>query len=280
MSGIITRSVLAGVDGSADSLGAVGLAATEAHLRGARLTVAHVWSGPAWRPGRPPARPTARVDAERLLAAATAWLRVHHPRVPVTGTLVLGDPAEELEVGSVAAQLVVVGRRGAGAATPGWGSVAAQLSWRSLAPLIVAGVRGGADEPGRDAPVIVAIPAAAGGRTLRFAVDEAARSGAPLVSCHLGPAAGPAGSDALAEWSAMYPAVEVRPRALRGPGVAAALAVAARDARLLVVGAGPEVALVDALRGAVSCPVAMVPRRAATGRVCAVPAAEPVPVGR
>jgi hypothetical protein len=278
MSGIISRSVLAGVDGSAESMAALGLAATEARLRGTRLTVAHAWAGPAWRPGRPAARPTVRGEAERLLATATAWLRAHHPHVPVLGRLVLGDPVDLLEAESVSAQVVVVGRHGAGTTTPGWGSVAARLSRDSRVPLIVGGRRGPVAPPAADAPVIVAVPARA--RTLRFAFDEAARYGAPLVPCHAGPVSGPAGDAALAEWSARYPEVQVRPRALRGPEVAAALAVAARDARLLVIGAGFDRALVDARRGSLSCPVAVVPR-AASGRAAAeAPAAEPVPVGR
>jgi nucleotide-binding universal stress UspA family protein len=282
MSGIISRCVLAGVDGSAESFAALGLAATEARQRRTRLTVAHAWSGPAWRPGRPAARPTLRADAERLLATATAWLRAHHPHVPVTGRLVLGDPVEVLAAESVGAQVVVVGRHGAGTAAPGWGSVAARLSRDGRVPLIVSGGRG-VDPPAGDAPVIVAVPAA--DRTLRFAFDEAARYGAPLVPCHVGAAFGPAADAALARWSARYPTVRVRPRALRGPGVAAALAVAARDARLLVIGAepdGPEPTLVDASRGSMPCPVAVVPERpAASGQAsAAAPAAEPVPVGR
>jgi nucleotide-binding universal stress UspA family protein len=282
MSGIISRSVLAGVDGSAESLAALGLAASEAQRRGTRLTVIHVWAGPAWRPGRPAARPSARPDAERLLAAATVWLRAHHPHVPVTGRLVLGDPVEVLEAGSVTAQRVVVGRRGTGAATSAWGTVAAQLSRRSRAPVILGGVAAPAQAPGTDAPVIVVIPAATAGPTLWFAFDEAARYGAPLVPCHVGAASGPFGGGALAEWSARYPAVEVHPRALRGPEVARALAVAAREARLLVVGAGPDRTLTDTLRAPVPCPVAVVPERAATTGLAAaaVPAAEPVRAGR
>jgi hypothetical protein len=282
MSGVVSRSVLAGVDGSVESLAALGLAATEARLRRTRLTVVHAWSGPAWRPGRPAARPTLRADAERLLATATAWLRVHHPRVPVTGRLVLGDPVDVLAAESVGAQAVVVGRHGAGTAAPGWGSVAARLSRDGRVPLIVSGGRGRADPPAGDAPVIVAVPAAS--RTLRFAFDEADRYGAPLVPCDVGAGSGPVADAALARWSARYPGVRVRPRALRGPEVAAALAVAARDARLLVIGAGPdgpEPALVDASRGSVPCSVAVVPARAATGGPAAAAApAEPVPVGR
>lgn len=290
------RAVLVGVDGSAESLAALGYAATEAEAREAHLVVTHAWAGPQWRPGRTGGEPAARADAERLLATATAWLRLYHPRVPVIGRLVLGDPVQVLTVGSTVAQLVVVGHRGKGLHLLGWGSVAAQLSRRSKAPLVVRVFRPQAGEPPADAPVVVAVSPQSSGRTLRFAFEEAVRRGVPLAPCYVWSPVdtgrdqcrgGQGYADAvraldetLAGWAARYPTVDTRPEVRHGQNVAQTLTVAARQARLLVVGAGPDNALVDMLRGSVSrgvlrtadCPVVVVPEP-----VVAL-APEPVPV--
>jgi nucleotide-binding universal stress UspA family protein len=262
--------VLAGVNGSAESLAALGLAATEAGLRHALLLVTHAWAGPPWLPVRTRTAPASRTDAERLLAAATVWLRRNHPRVAVTGLLQLGDPVDVLADGSVTAQLVVVGHGGAGLATLGQGAVAEELSRRSRAPLLLRANWAGTGVPTADAPVMVVLADEPSGRTLRFAFAEAARHGVPLVPCVVGP---PAVDRALAEWSARFPGVDVRPEVRPGRDVARTLAAVARRARLLVVGAGPDRPLVEVLRGAVSrgvlraasCPVAVVPEPAPAG---------------
>ncbi|HYN94229.1 MAG TPA: universal stress protein, partial [Pilimelia sp.] len=181
-----------------ESFAALGLAATEASLRQAPLLVTHVWAGPHWRPVRTGGEPTSRADAERLLAAATGWLRRHHPRVQVCGQLPLGEPAEVLAGESGTADLVVVGHRGTGHAAGGWGSVAARLSDTCDAPLLVRVFRPRAGEPPTGAPVVVAVPAAAPSPSLiGFAFEEAARHGAPLAACHVWPAA-PLPADAQA----------------------------------------------------------------------------------
>jgi nucleotide-binding universal stress UspA family protein len=294
---ITDRPVLAGVDGSPESLAALDLAAAEASLRQAPLTVTYVWPGPHWRPVRTRAAPVSRADAERVLAAATAWLRRHRPDVPVTGRLVLGDAVEVLAAGSVSAQLVVVGHRGTGLVTRGWGSVAVQLSRRSKAPLIVRTRR--SPEASVHGPVVVAVSAAPSDRTLRFAVESAARYGVPLAPCYVATeGASPAAHDrlaaALADWSARYPGVEIRPEVRHGRDVAQTLAAAAGDARLLVVGAGPGSALVELVRGSVSrgvlrtagCPVAVVPEpapeeppQAATARAASAASMAPTSAG-
>jgi nucleotide-binding universal stress UspA family protein len=295
---ITDRHVLVGVDGSVESLAALGLAADEAALRHAPLLVTHAWAGPHWRPVRTRAEPASRAEAERLLATSTAWLHRNRPGVAVTGRLVLGDPADVLANGSVTAQLVVVGHRGSGLASLGWGSVAAQLSRRTKAPLMVRAYRPRAVEPPPGAPVVVAVAAEPSSRTLRFAFEQAARYGVPLTPCYVSPR--PAGggdrraraaryaeahehaehelSAALEEWSVRYPAVDVRPRVRPGGDVARALTATARRARLLVIGAGPDRAVTELLRGSVSrgvlraaaCPVAVMPEPAPE------PAAEPV----
>jgi nucleotide-binding universal stress UspA family protein len=216
--------------------------------------------------------PASRTDAERLLAGATGWLRQHHPAVPMTGRLVLGDPVDVLADLSANAQLLVVGHGGAGLASLGVGAVAGQLSRRSRAPLIVRTFRPAAEAPAADAPVLVAVAAEPSGRTLRFAFAEAARYGVPLVPCHVGPAedherARVALDAALPQWAARYPDVTVRFRARAGTDVARSLAQVAARARLLVVGAGPGRSLAELLRGSVAsrvlraatCPVAIVP---------------------
>jgi nucleotide-binding universal stress UspA family protein len=268
------RPVLAGVNGSVESLAAVGLAATEAALRRVPLVVTHAWAGPPWWPGRGRSA-TPRTDAERLLAVATGWLRRHYPGVPVTGRLVLGDPVDVLADAAESAQLVVVGHGGAGLTSLSPGAVSTRLSRRNRTPLIVRTFRPDVRAPAPDAPVLVAASADPSGHTLRFAFAEAARYGVPLVPWLVGPIdrdrehdrARRALDAALARWSARYPDVRVCPRERPGEEAARALAQDAAMARLLVVGAGPDRALTDLVRGSLASPVL----RAATCPVAVVP---------
>ncbi|MFA1541984.1 universal stress protein [Actinomadura monticuli] len=107
--------VVVGVDGSAASLEAIGLAFTEARLRGAELVALTAWPADA-EPG-----PAPLVDAEVLrefagerLARLVAPWREKFPDVPVRTEVVTGPPRQVLLAAAKDAGLLVVGSRGLG----------------------------------------------------------------------------------------------------------------------------------------------------------------------
>jgi nucleotide-binding universal stress UspA family protein len=91
-------SVVVGVDGSASALAAVGLAATEATLRGRPLRVVHAFIWPYLRvslepsPVGPP-EGGLRHEAERVVAEAVAKATAAAPGIPVHGEVVTGTAA-------------------------------------------------------------------------------------------------------------------------------------------------------------------------------------------
>ena len=94
--------VVVGVDGSAESMSALDLAAEEAASRVAPLTIVHVHDPSA----------SGRVDqptsAKRLLAAAVSRALADHPALSVTGELLSGAPAETLIERASQASLLVI----------------------------------------------------------------------------------------------------------------------------------------------------------------------------
>jgi nucleotide-binding universal stress UspA family protein len=112
------RRVLAGVDGSDASVHVIEAALAAADERGAALSLLH-----AWRPvGEYDAAIVQRVlvdewrsQADRHLAELTAVAGKAHPDVMVTRKLEYCSPAVALVQASANADLLVIGRRGAGA---------------------------------------------------------------------------------------------------------------------------------------------------------------------
>lgn len=111
------RTVVAGVDGSAESLAAARFGAAEAELRGARLRVLRAWSSPL--ASLPRARSGAGTEEEdavgddgRTAAASVAELRPSYPDLEIVHETVRGRPAGVLTAASAEADLVVVGSRG------------------------------------------------------------------------------------------------------------------------------------------------------------------------
>lgn len=107
--------VVAGVDGSAASLEALGLAFSEAALRGAELVAVVAWPADADLGGVP------LVDADALrevargrLAGLVAPWRERYPEVPVRTEVFTGPPREVLLGAAQDARLLVVGSRGLG----------------------------------------------------------------------------------------------------------------------------------------------------------------------
>jgi nucleotide-binding universal stress UspA family protein len=134
--------VVVGVDGSADSLGALGEAFDRAALRGAKLQVVHAWQPRKAGNGVTTAVagwPTHESDLEEAVEATITAHTAAHPDVAVAHDIVKGDPVRALGEHSQDADLVIVGRRGLGG-FPGLriGSVPVRLMGRTACPLVIA----------------------------------------------------------------------------------------------------------------------------------------------
>ncbi|NKZ05224.1 universal stress protein [Actinomadura latina] len=107
--------VVVGVDGSAASQEALGLAFTEAHLRGAELAALVAWP-PDADPGPAPlmdAEGLREFAGERLARLVQPW-REKYPGVAVRTEVVTGPPRQVLLAAAKDAGLLVVGSRGLG----------------------------------------------------------------------------------------------------------------------------------------------------------------------
>lgn len=285
--------VVVGIDGSAASLEAVGLAAREATLRDRPLHIVHAFIWPLLRVplGPSPSGPPDggfQNQAARMLEEAVARARSVAPDTSITSELITGDAGPVLLQCAKAAHLVVVGDRGLGGFSGLLlGSVALKLASRSEAPVLVS--RGEIHASG---PVVVGVDgSAANDAAVGFAFDSASRRNAPLVAVHAWsypapPAAGdlmgliydPTDAQAeeeqelaagLAKWQTQYPEVTVS-RTAPHTGASKALVEASSDSQLVVVGARGRSALAGLLLGSVSqavlhhaaCPVAIVPASA------------------
>jgi nucleotide-binding universal stress UspA family protein len=120
-----STTVVVGVDGSRASLAALTAALTEAARRRREVEVVTVWSQPVTEPARDGLflSRAARRRALRVQSMATALAtRLTGVRVPVTGVLLDGDPAEILVQASTGAAELVVGAPHSG--TPDTGPTA------------------------------------------------------------------------------------------------------------------------------------------------------------
>lgn len=268
--------MIVGVDGSASSLDAVGVAAREARLRGAPLRVVHAFGHGL----EPMVRGTLARAEEQAHEAA--------PGIEITRSVVAGEALDVLEIESRSAALTVVGSRGRSSfAGLLLGSTAVHLAAHGHCPLMV--VRGRPDPAG---PVLLAVDgSAAGEAAIDFAFAEAALRGAPLVATHVwntwsehayeGPgdpltavvadaerlskAERQLLDDVIAPWQKTYPRVPVERRLLRSR-IRPALIDATGDAQLVVTGARGRGGFTGLLLGSVSqallhhahCPVTVV----------------------
>lgn len=283
--------VIAGADGSSESLRAVRLAAEEAGRRNRPLRVVHALG---WPLNQTPVRSQAsgpldggpRFQAERILAQAIAEARQAAPDVPVNGEIADGQPATVLVARTPHAALVVLGDRGLGGfASLLLGSVALQVSAHAECPVLIA--RGTDREAG---PVVVGVDGSRlSALAIGFAFEEAAWRGGELVALHayqrifatdtddaLPPADDgdePRGEEervlveSLAGWRDRYPDVRIVHRLVRRRA-AAALVEESTRAGLVVVGARGRGGFAGLVAGSVShavlhhadCPVAVVRR--------------------
>ncbi|MFC4907097.1 universal stress protein [Actinomadura gamaensis] len=110
--------IVAGFDGSSTAQAALEFAFAEASAHGARLRVVHAWSAPLNAPTAPGLAeyrsPDARERRLRALREAVAPWRDKYPEVEVSEEAPHGHAVEILTALSAAADLLVVGSRGAG----------------------------------------------------------------------------------------------------------------------------------------------------------------------
>ncbi len=110
--------VVVGIDGSAPSEAATGVAFEEASLRGVPLVAVHAWTDHSHGPA-PATEYTARwesvqVNENRLLTTELAGWRDKYPDVTVEQVIVQDHPRDALIEWSERAQLLILGSRGRG----------------------------------------------------------------------------------------------------------------------------------------------------------------------
>lgn len=173
--------VVVGVDGSADSVGALRWAADEARRHARELHVVHVL-----RPGAPPDE-ASRGLAGDAAAEAIRWL----PGVCATAVTDTGDPVEVLRRRSRAARLVVTGSHGSGGVDgkvggKPVGAVAEALCTRASCPVLIVQAGGRWADPftvlPHAGPVLVGFDGSdRARRALRLGFEEAAGRRSRLV---------------------------------------------------------------------------------------------------
>ncbi|NUR72549.1 MAG: universal stress protein [Hamadaea sp.] len=286
-----TLPVVAGVDGSPESLTAVEVAAREAALRGVPLRIVHGFIWPQMR--NVPLGPSAlgpqegglENQARQIVADGVAAARAAAPDTDVTGEVITGSAAQALIRASGGASLLVVGDRGLGAfAGLLAGSVSIHVAAHSACPVLV--VRGQTDPV---APVLLAADGSpAGDAAVGFAFEAAELRKVPLWVLHAwwNPTAEASTemqplifdesvareneeriiANALAGWRPKFPGVDVRTQIVHGR-VRRTIVEATEQAQLAVLGSRGFGGFKGMLLGSVSqaalyhssCPVVIVP---------------------
>ncbi|MYS19281.1 Nucleotide-binding universal stress protein, UspA family [Streptomyces sp. DvalAA-14] len=268
------RTVVAGLDGSPESLAAADWAAREATSRGLPLRLVHAW---AWQPyNYDPSGSLADADAtehwaERIPREASATLRRRYPRLPITADQIGAPAVPALLSAAEDAELLVLGSRGLGTVAGfAIGSVALAVVAAATRPVVLLragelatdewqpdeGSEGSRNSGYRDVVLGLDLERPSDAVTA-FAFGTASRRTAALRVVHswyppaiygYAPVAVPADlgvelaanvRDALTQtllpWQEKFPDVEVTADVRMG-GAAAVLIEAASDASLLVVG--------------------------------------------
>jgi nucleotide-binding universal stress UspA family protein len=268
----MVNTVVAGLDGSAESRAAAEWAAREAKLRDLPLTLVHVWEPVPDPIAQAPllAAETLQHWSERILREAAEGLGLRHPGVDVTVEQVSGRPGEVLTRAAKDAALLVLGSRGlSGIGGFLVGSVGQMVVAHAEQPVVL--VRAGeqaADEHQADP---VGIPSAATpfrpvvlgldtenphDTVIEFAFDAASRRGTALrvvngwnpppyyaYAIPADPDLGPelrtnqvtALTEVLKPWQVKFPDVDVT-EVCRWGSPAHHLVDASREASLVVVG--------------------------------------------
>jgi nucleotide-binding universal stress UspA family protein len=252
------KPVAVGVDGTPASLRALRWGAAEARCRRGPLHLLYALGWSPFRAHLPWTEHHLFNIAGQTLAEVTASVRRLAPDLRVTGEVRGGPPTEALCAAVPDAALLVVGTslaRGGGAALA--------VAEHAACPVVL--VPGGWSGTDAELRVVAAADGSpAEGAVVGWGLAAAARYGTSLLVLRTGETADPEQRRALvrslARWRAAHPSVPVTLRlVLADPG--AALARAARSARLLVVGpdAPHEYGLAHP-----ACPLAVVHPRAAS----------------
>ncbi|MGW4162465.1 universal stress protein [Streptomyces sp. NPDC004788] len=294
----MSREIVAGVDGSPESLAAAEWAAREAAHRGLPLRLVHAWR---WEPLALPLDqdPTAQQQVAReVLRGAETAVAERHPGLPLSAQ-VIGDTPVAALLGTVGeAELLVIGSRGHGALT-GFllGSLGQQIIAASPVPVVAVRSRDGETVTEREAPGEIVVGQDGSPEdsapVLGFAFETAAAHGAsvravrawslpPLIayspsSLALADEAGglvpyeeKALREALTPWRERFPDVPVTEHVELGSAGQVLLSQSG-SARLLVVGRRARRGALGQRIGSVAhaalhlapCPVAVVPHEQA-----------------
>ena len=137
--------IVVGVDGSTESNHALGWAASEARLRGATLSVVHVWGIPYVALGRdaqqlhdPTVIDAVRREAQELVSRVLFELGDEATGLQIEEAVVEGAPAPSLLEAAGDADLLVLGSRGhggSGGVRPG--STARQCAQHAVCPVVI-----------------------------------------------------------------------------------------------------------------------------------------------
>ncbi|MFE5710771.1 universal stress protein [Streptomyces sp. NPDC056501] len=289
----MSREIVAGVDGSPESLAAADWAAREALHRGLPLRLAHAWR---WEPLDLPLvqdRAGQERVADEILREAEATVARRHPDLTVTAEVLPDTPVAALLGAESRAEMLVIGSRGHGAVT-GFllGSYGQQIIGAATRPVVAVRSRDGepAEPPVGDVLVGQLGSPEDSAAALGFAFETAAARGAsvravrawnlpPLyayspASMRLADEAGglvpyeeKALREALAPWRERFPEVPVTEHVelgsagqvlLSGSGAAQLLVVGRRAGRGAV---GPRIGSVaHAALHLAPCPVAVIPQ--------------------
>jgi len=182
------KPIVAGTDGSEESLRAVDWAAREAALRGLPLRIVSAADAPPrmipHRHGSGPdtVADTLRKDRERALNVATERARTAAPELQVDVDDLPRAPAYALTEAGSDASMLVVGARGVGAFTALiLGSVSQYVSAHATCPVVV--VREETTAATRQVGVGIGDPARSNA-ALAFAFEEASLRKASLIAVH------------------------------------------------------------------------------------------------
>lgn len=245
------KPVIAGTDGSPESVRAVQWAAREARLRGTSLQLVAVPSLPprmtASPAGHESVAGTVEESTSEALAAAAREAAQTAPGLLVETHLRAGSPAQELvEAGNDALMLVVGSRGSGGFSAMILGSVSRYVATQAACPVVV--VRDETTSAHREIVVGVHDPDHAAA-ALDFAFETAALRKAQLVAVHAWAGPGPRSSEVpseaesrlesmLATWRDKHPEVEARAEVMHAhPGKV--LTGASARADLVVLGRHP-----------------------------------------
>ncbi|MFK0168636.1 universal stress protein [Streptomyces sp. NPDC090306] len=190
----MNRTVIAGLDGTAESRAAAEWAAREAELRGLTLRLVRVWEAAPGPVSHTPlhGHETDRQWSERVHGEAAAEIRRWHPGVRIDADLVSGRPADVLTELARDAELLALGSRGlSGLGGYLVGSVGLAVVARAPVPVVLVRAGGRAAETGRGDAAATGTSGAAADATAAAVTPAGGAVSRPVV---LGlPGADPAG---------------------------------------------------------------------------------------